>query len=95
MPFKPGQSGNPGGRPKAIAEVLDLARKETAASIRTLARIRDDEEAPHAARATSAIALLDRAWGKPTTMLATEENKGLQLFVHTGIIRPDDKRDAD
>jgi hypothetical protein len=90
--FKAGQSGNPGGRPKAIVEVIDLARKETAASIKTLAAIRDELTAPHAARVASATALLDRAWGKPTTMLGTEDEKGLKLFIHTGIIRPDDER---
>ena len=63
--FKPGQSGNPGGRPKALMEVIELARKETAASIKTLAKIRDDETAPHAARVTSADVLLKRGWGNP------------------------------
>jgi hypothetical protein len=28
--FKPGQSGNAGGRPKVVAEIRDLARQHTA-----------------------------------------------------------------
>ena len=63
--FKPGQSGNPGGRPKAIVEVQELARRETAASIAALVRIRDAEDTPPAAVVAAATALLDRGWGKP------------------------------
>ena len=37
--FKPGESGNPGGRPKVVAEVRELARQHTAAAIQTLASI--------------------------------------------------------
>ena len=38
-PFKKGQSGNPGGRPKVVAEVKELARAHTAAAIETLVAI--------------------------------------------------------
>jgi hypothetical protein len=65
-----GVSGNPGGRPRAIVEVQELARLETAASIRALVRVRDSADAPAAAVVAAATALLDRAWGKP---VATHE----------------------
>ena len=38
-PFKKGQSGNPGGRPKVVAEVKELARAHTGEAIETLVSI--------------------------------------------------------
>lgn len=64
--FQKGQSGNPGGRPKALLDVIRLARQETEASLKTLAKIRDSEDAPAPARVAASTALLDRGWGKPT-----------------------------
>jgi hypothetical protein len=64
-PFKKGQSGNPGGRPKAIAEVKALARKQTTIAINTLVAIAKSNKATDAARVSACIALLDRGWGKP------------------------------
>jgi hypothetical protein len=63
-PFQKGQSGNPGGKPKAIKAVEELARSHTADAIGTLAEIMKNSEAPAAARVTAASTLLDRGWGK-------------------------------
>jgi hypothetical protein len=62
--FKKGHSGNPGGRPKVVAEVRDLARQHTAEAITTLATIMTNEDAHHSARVAAANALLDRGYGK-------------------------------
>lgn len=61
--FKPGVSGNPGGRPKSIAEVQELARQHTPAAINELARIASAGTS-EAARVAACNTLLDRAWGK-------------------------------
>ena len=76
-PFKPGQSGNPGGRPKIIAEVRDLAREQTENAVNVLTGIMNDEEAPHAARVTAANSLLDRGWGKPAQSVAVTHSKSV------------------
>ena len=61
--FKPGQSGNPGGRPRS--DVTSLARRHTAEAIAALvAALGSPRE-----RVAAAVALLDRGWGKPKHQL--------------------------
>jgi len=61
--FAPGQSGNPGGRPKDEHRVGELARSYTLEAIETLVDLmrhgRDER-----VRGIAAQALLDRGWGK-------------------------------
>jgi hypothetical protein len=63
-PFKKGESGNPGGRPKVVAEVKELARTHTTEAIQTLVSIMKDHTCAPAARVSAANALLDRGYGK-------------------------------
>ena len=63
--FKKGVSPNPGGRPKAIKRVMDLAKEHTEDAIRALAQITVNEDAHPGARVAAACAILDRGWGKP------------------------------
>lgn len=66
--FAKGQSGNPGGRPKAAHDLQELARERTLQALDTLTSIMQNDEAPPAARVGAACALLDRAYGKPVQM---------------------------
>jgi hypothetical protein len=65
-PFPKGVSGNPGGRPKVLGDVQELAREQSPQAINTLSKIMNDEKTPPAARVAAANALLDRGYGKPT-----------------------------
>ena len=71
-PFKKGQSGNPGGRPKVIAEVKELARAHTGEAIETLVSIMTNPKFAPAARVSAANALLDRGYGKPPQHITGE-----------------------
>ena len=71
-PLKKGQSGNPGGRPKVIAEVKELARKYTGEAIETLVSIMTSPKAAPAARVSAANSLLDRGYGKPPQHISGE-----------------------
>jgi Family of unknown function (DUF5681) len=64
-PFQKGQSGNPGGRPKVVAEVKELARAHTGEAIKTLVSIMTNPKSAPAARVSAANSLLDRGYGKP------------------------------
>jgi hypothetical protein len=62
-PFKPGQSGNPGGRSKAQIDVRNLTREHTQEAIDTLVLVMRNGKPSEAALAANS--LLDRGWGKP------------------------------
>ena len=61
--FVPGQSGNPGGRPKDEHRVAELARSYTVEAIDTLVELMRDGK-DERIRGTVAQALLDRGWGR-------------------------------
>lgn len=80
MPFKPGISGNPGGRPKGNAEIARLARQHTESALDTLAEICKDGAAPPSARVSAAVALLDRGYGKaPQEITINDESSVAEL----------------
>ena len=84
--FKPGVSGNPGGRPRrpqtiearrVILGVREAAREMTLDALDTLATIMKDPKAPAAARISAAVALLDCGHGRPYQ--AVEVKDGIDL----------------
>ncbi len=72
--FRPGVSGNPGGRPKkaatvearkAIADLRVLARSVAPDAIQALVDVMSNPKSPPAARVRAATAILDRGYGRP------------------------------
>jgi hypothetical protein len=69
-PWPKGVSGNPGGRPKAVADLRAAARMHTADAIGVLVEVMGDTNASPSARITAARELLDRGWGKAPAAIA-------------------------
>jgi hypothetical protein len=77
MPYQPGQSGNPGGRPRITLAngmtLREMAREHTEVALDALVKVATDEGSSDAARVSAASALLDRGWGKPTQPISGDD----------------------
>jgi hypothetical protein len=89
-PFPPGQSGNPGGRPRDVAHVRELAREYTADALAVLAELMADPHQPAAARTRAAEALLDRGWGKASQLVEVDPASG--SLAKVSLYLPDNGR---
>lgn len=79
---KPGErrGGRQKGTPnKATASIKDAAREYTDQALLTLAEVMQDEEQPAAARVSAANAILDRGYGKATTMIGGDDDSPLKV----------------
>ena len=76
--FKPGRSGNPGGRPKLpedVKNVRELARQYTSQAVAALVEVMQESKSD-AARVAAVNALLDRGWGKAAQPVTGEDGEG-------------------
>ena len=74
MPFKKGQSGNPGGRIGVPKEVRELARTHTGDAVNRLVFWMNSDD-PRASVAAS-NSLLDRGYGKPVAPIELDHHVG-------------------
>jgi hypothetical protein len=76
--WKPGQSGNPGGRPRTPHDLSALAREHTKEAVERLVQIMRAEDDGRALAAVQQ--LLDRGWGRPITPIV-DETEGTSLTL--------------
>jgi hypothetical protein len=82
MPFQKGQSGNPRGRPKESPELKALARQHTPEAFeRLLFWMRSDNPK---ASVTSALHVIERAYGKPEQPLVGADGEALSFVMTLG-----------
>lgn len=74
-PFRKGQSGNPGGRPKEAEDVKALARQHTQEAVERLVFWMRSDNAK--ASVTASSGLLDRGWGKAAQALTGSDGEPL------------------
>ena len=86
MAFKPGQSGNPSGRPKAVQAITELAREMGPDCIKVLARIVLESEDKRT-QIEAAKVLLDRGFGKAVQSIEHMGEGGGPVVIVTGVPR--------
>lgn len=68
--WKPGQSGNPMGRPPRPLDLAALAREHTVEAVEKLVEVMRGDD--HSRALYAVQQLLDRGWGKPITPIVDE-----------------------
>jgi hypothetical protein len=62
--FQKGKSGNPGGRPRALASVMHEARRHTPEALKRLVKLMKEAKS-ESVRLGAIQELLSRGWGRP------------------------------
>lgn len=83
MAFKPGESGNPNGRPKRTNEAALKARAHTEKAIQRLVDALDDVRVENQIKA--AESLLSRGWGKPQEFVELSSDPDAPLSIEHNI----------
>lgn len=85
--IKPGEVRNPGGRPKTVGLVREMAQGYTETAIQTLAEICGRGDMPAAARVSAANALLDRGYGRPEATHNVNVNRSAKDLSYDELIQ--------
>lgn len=74
IPYQPGQSGNPGGRPKGLARrVRELVGNDGHVVVDYMLEVLNDKTAPRRDRMVAAAWLADRGFGKAVNVALIED----------------------
>jgi len=84
-PFRKGRSGNPGGRPRVIGELRDLARAHAPEAFKELARLTVKARS-EAVRLAAIRELFDRGYDKPA------QRRDAMVSVGPDPLNPDQPR---
>jgi precorrin isomerase len=86
-----GAGRKPGLDSDAKRALMDLAKGHAPSALQTLVQIMENGKAPAAARITAAVAVLDRAYGKPAQMIQGAGEDGefqMALTITRQIVDP-------
>jgi hypothetical protein len=89
--FAPGNTVNPGGRPKAVRELLDLARSHVPGSLDLAVKLRDDETEDSRVRLEAAKFLTAYGLGAPPKT-AVDPDDGADDAASLDGLSPDEIR---
>ena len=76
MTFRPGESGNPGGRPRAVAAIRDLVQAKGPDLVERLMTMALADETEDRVRIEAIKVLLDRGYGRPPQPITGEDDDG-------------------
>lgn len=79
--FKPGQSGNPDGRPKLPPELKEAARAASPEALQVLVDIMRNVESREADRIRAAELVLNRAYGTPSASVEVTNLTDLPAII--------------
>lgn len=80
MAFKPGESGNPGGRPKKDTTIVDLARAASPQAIAKIIELANNSSDPKI-QIQACREILDRGYGKAAQAVELSGSDGEPLKI--------------